>query len=417
MSASNPVRGRKPLIPVTVVTGFLGAGKSTLINRLTKDPALAGSGFIVNEFGEIGIDHLLVGSGDEGIVELSSGCLCCTMRGALVTTLENFLRGVDNGRIETLNRIVIETTGLADPAPVLMTVIAHPYLSLRYAIDGVVTVVDAAVGEATLDAHEEAVKQVAVADRLVLTKTDIADPAATGRLLRRLTALNPAAPILRATDGEATSARLLDCGYYDPATKAPDVVRWLKAEAYEVVEEAGHEHDDEEGAGHVCSGPTCDHPSHHHDPHGGHAHAHAGHSHEAGHHEAGRHEAGIRSFALATDDPLPIAALETFLELLSAAHGPDVLRIKGVVRLAEDPERPLVVQGVQSVFHPPVRLERWPDADRRTRLVFITRNLPEETVRRMFDGFAGVLAPDTPDRAAVLDNPLTLVGFTPPSRR
>jgi G3E family GTPase len=390
-------RGPKPAIPVTVVTGFLGAGKTSLLNRLVRDPALAGTGFIINEFGEIGIDHLLVEAADDGIVELSSGCLCCTVRGELVTTLENFLRGLDNGRIDALSRIVIETTGLADPVPVLATLTAHPYLSLRYAIDGVITVVDAVNAGRTLDEHEEAVKQVAVADRLVIAKADLPEGAARlPALTRRLATLNPGAPLVDAAT--AAPADLLGCGLYDPETKTADVRRWLNAEAFE---DAGHHHHHD----HDCSGGACDHPSHHH---------HDGHHHHHG--EDSRHD-GVSAFSLVSDGALPAGALEMFLELLRAAHGPKLLRLKGVVRLAEDPERPLVVHAVQELFHPPVRLPAWPDADRRTRLVFITRDLAEEEVKRLFDAFAGVLAPDTPDRHAMTDNPLALSGFTPPSRR
>ncbi|MCM5554450.1 GTP-binding protein [Pleomorphomonas sp. NRK KF1] len=403
MSEADRQRGPKPVIPVTVVTGFLGAGKTSLLNRLVRDPALAGTGFIINEFGEIGIDHLLVEAADDGIVELSSGCLCCTVRGELVTTLENFLRGLDNGRIETLSRIVIETTGLADPVPVLATLTAHPYLSLRYAIDGVITVVDAVNGSRTLDEHEEAVKQVAVADRLVIAKADLPEGAARLTALRqRLAALNPGAPLVDAAT--AAPADVLGCGLYDPATKTADVRRWLNAEAFDGRGDHHHHHD------HACSGDDCDHPSHHHHHDG---HHHDGHDHHA---EGSRHD-GVSAFSLVSDGALPAGALEMFLELLRAAHGPKLLRLKGVVRLAEDPDHPLVVHAVQELFHPPVRLPSWPDADRRTRLVFITRDLAEEEVKRLFDAFAGILAPDTPDRKAMTDNPLALSGFTPPSQR
>jgi G3E family GTPase len=385
----DPSRARKVPIPVTVLTGFLGAGKTSLLNRLMQDPAFKDAAFIINEFGEVGIDNLLVAAADEGIVTLSSGCLCCTVRGELVTTLEDFLRRLDNRRIASLSRIVIETTGLADPAPVLHTVMAHPYLAMRYRLDGVVTVVDAVNGAATLDAHVEAVKQVAVADRLVLSKTDLVEgKAGEAELRSRLKRLNPTARLLLSGDLEASD--LLDCGVYNPASKIADVSRWLNDAAL-----TGNEHHD-----------------HHHD----HDHPHGAHAHQDPH-DRNRHDDHIRSFALTTDRPIPMAAVEMFLELLTTAHGPKLLRMKGIVRTLEDSDRPLVLHAVQDITHPPVRLESWPGNDRRTRLVFITRDLPEGFVRRMFDAFSDAPAPDTADSAAMTASPLRLTGFTPPSQR
>ena len=226
-------------IPFTVLTGFLGAGKTTLLNRLLKDPALAETAVVINEFGEVGLDHLLVEYVSDNMVLLQSGCLCCTMRGDLVDALETLLRDLDNRRC-TFKRLLLETTGLADPAPVLHTAMSHPYLVLRYRLDGVITVADAAAGESTLDAHVEAVKQAAVADRIVLTKTDLVDEAKRQRIVARLRALNPAATILDAANGEATADRLLGSGLYDPDRKIPDVKKWLAAEAY--ADSHGHHH-------------------------------------------------------------------------------------------------------------------------------------------------------------------------------
>ncbi|WP_306030936.1 GTP-binding protein [Stappia sp. MMSF_3263] len=380
---------------MTVITGFLGAGKTTLLNALLKDPALSDAAVIINEFGEVGLDHLFVEGSEEGIVELSSGCLCCTIRGDLVTTLEDLLRRLDNGRSERLSRVVIETTGLADPAPVLHTIMQHPYLVMRYQLDGVVTLVDAANGLATLDAQEEAVKQVAMADRIVLTKTDLPQGAASrdagSALRKRIARLNPGAQVLIAAEGEAGAAALIGTGLYDPATKTADVARWLNEEAYRDDHQHGHDHGHHHSHGH---------DDHHHDHH------HHGHG-----HDVNRHGDDIRAFSLSTDRPIPAGALEMFLDLLRSAHGPKLLRMKGIVRIAEDPERPVVLHGVQHVFHPPATLAAWPDADRRTRLVFITRDLPEGFVRRLFDAFTGTPATDTPDAAAMTDNPLAITGF------
>ena len=369
--ASSAARRPGPPLPLTVLTGFLGAGKTSLLNRLLKDQALAGTAVLINEFGEIGLDHLLVEKISDDLVLLPSGCVCCTMRGDLIDALERLLRDLDNRRVD-LKRVVLETTGLADPAPVLHTVMVHPYLVMRYRLDGVVTVVDAINGLATIDQHPEAMKQAAAADRLALAKTDLLDTperrATAAQLTARLERLNPAAPILDIAAGEARADRLINCGLYDPDSKVPDVRRWLAEEAYAASADA---------------------------------HAH-------GHHHRG--EERIRSLALASDRALPAASFDMFLDFLRGLHGPNLLRVKGIVKIAEAPDQPVVIHGVQHVFHPPTSLPAWPDDDRRTRLVFILCDLDPRAIKDLFDAFLGTGAIDRPDRAALLDNPLVPFG-------
>ena len=368
-AAADSAARRRPAepIPLTVLTGFLGAGKTTLLNRLLKDKALSDTAVIINEFGDVALDHLLVEYIGDNMVLLQSGCLCCTMRGDLVDALETLLRDLDNRRC-TFRRVLIETTGLADPAPLLHTAMAHPYLVQRYRLDGVVTVVDAANGEATLNANAEAVKQAAMADRIVLSKTDIATPEQrAGHSSRACARSTRRRPFSMPPAERRQRSGCSNCGLYDPERKIPDVKKWLAAESY-----AG------------------DH--HHH------------------HHDVNRHDDHIGSFVLTADEAIPAGTLDMFLELLRATHGAKLLRLKGIVKLAEMPDTPVVVHGVQHIFHPTARLERWPDDDHRTRLVFITRDLPERTVRELFEAFLGAAAIDRPDRAALTDNPLTPFG-------
>ena len=353
-------------IPVVVLTGFLGSGKTTLLNGLLKDPLLASACVVINEFGAVGIDHLLVERSDENVVELASGCLCCTIRGDLIDTLTDLLARRAAGTVRAFDRIVIETTGLADPAPILHVLMREPGLMAALRLEGVITVVDAVNGAETLDRHAEAVKQVAVADRIVLTKLDLLE----GRegedklfaITHRLRKLNPSARLLTTFRGEATAARLLTMGFYDAGTKGIDVTRWLNDEALAK-------------------------PHRHH------------------HHDVSRHDDHIKSYAVREARALSPRALEMFLELLTSYHGPRLLRLKGIVKLSDDPARPVILQGAQHVLHPPLRLAGWPDDDHDSRLVVIVKDMERLEIEGLFRAFADQTSETA---AAHLDQTLSL---------
>ncbi|MDA0983751.1 MAG: GTP-binding protein [Proteobacteria bacterium] len=319
-------------IPVSVITGFLGSGKTTLLARLLRDPALSRTAVIVNEFGKIGLDHLLMEASDEEIVLLDGGCLCCKVRGDLVRTAADLLARRAAGAVAPFERIVIETTGLADPAPILQALMTDPALAEDLRLESVIATVDAAAGAATLDAHPESVKQAAVADRIVVTKTDLGDPVANG-LAGRLRALNPAAPQLTARHGALDAGRLFDGGLYDPAARAPDVRRWLGAET-----------------------PPD-----------------------------GRHDTAVSSFCLRRHAPLRAVTLTLFLQVLAEHCGAALLRLKGLVDVRESPGRPAVIHGLQHVFHPPAWLDRWPDDDHTTRIVVIGLGLDQKWLEALLD--------------------------------
>jgi G3E family GTPase len=338
-------------LPVSVITGFLGSGKTTMLSRLLRHPDTGRVALIINEFGEIGIDHDLIRTSDETLIELNNGCLCCTVGGDLARTIRDLFIRRTKGELPEFERIVIETTGLADPAPILQTLISDPMIEAYFRLDGVVTVVDGVNGLGTLELQTEAVKQAAVADRLVLSKIDLAAPATIATLRQQLRDLNPTAPILEAVEGAVEPSAILSAGLYDPSLKSPNVERWLREESYHA---AAHAH------GHDQPGQ------------------HAG-------HDVNRHDDRIQAFCVRRKEPIGGAALSFFLTLLTSQRGQDLLRVKGILNVAETPDTPMVIHGVQHLFHRPVTLDAWPSEDRDTRLVFITRDLPKAQIEHLLD--------------------------------
>jgi G3E family GTPase len=324
-------------LPVTLLMGFLGAGKTSLLKRALADPRFADTAVVINEFGDVGLDHLLVDVVPEVTVEVTEGCLCCTVRGDIRRALLLLLERSERGEIPLFSRLVIETTGLADPAPVIHTLMVDPGLQRRFHLSQVVTLVDAVNGLETLENHVEGCKQVAVADQLVLSKTDLVAPSAD--LLAMLARLNPSAERLISAD-PTFDLRVLLGGVdrFDPAARGTDVLAWLGAEA------------------------TAHHHHHHH------------------HLDVNRHSDRIQAYTVILDQPISRWAFSIAMELLAANQGANLLRVKGLVALAEHPDQPVVIHAVQHAFHEPLRLERWPSDDHRSRIVFIVRDIPKDTM-------------------------------------
>jgi G3E family GTPase len=353
--------------PVSVITGFLGSGKTTLLNRLLQRPDMADTAVIINEFGEIGLDHLLIATPSENTVLLSNGCLCCTVRGDLVETLGDLHARRREGVIPHFGKVLVETTGLADPAPILQTVMTDPQLVPAYRLDAVVTLVDGVNGAHQLDHHPESVKQAAVADRLVITKSDLAGPDTLDALRQRLAAINPGAALLTAVHGEIDADSLFGAGLDDFARHG-DARRWLREDAFS----ANAAHDRQ-------------------------------HRHEAA--DVNRHDDHIRAYCVYYDRPISATGLAVWLDTVAALRGANLLRVKGLLNVGGEP---VAVHVVQTLVHEPKALVRWPDADRRSRLVFITRDMARAEIERTL----GTLAlPDVPHGPGQMIDPRAYAQF------
>ena len=333
-------------IPVTVITGFLGSGKTTLLSSILKKKEMQKTAVIINEFGEIGLDHALIEHTDENIIELQSGCICCTIQGDLNKTLIDLFDKMMNGKVSSFNRILIETTGLANPVPIIHTLMSSIELIRIYSLDGVITVVDSVNGEKTLDLHEESLKQLALAEKIILSKTDIVDKDEIKSLVDRIKEINPVSQIIFSKFGNIPLEEIFGLGAYDPYKKSADVKNWLAAEKYKD-------------------------KKHHH------------------HHDINRHNENIRAFSMMSENPVNMIAFSFFRDMITAALGANLLRMKGIVNIAGE-ERPAVIHGVQHIFHPVQWLEKWPDNDRRTKLVFITQNIKKKQIEDFFRPLMGL---------------------------
>jgi len=324
--------------PVILVTGFLGSGKTTLLRRLLRDPALADTAVLINELGEVGLDHHLLERIDDTMVLLQSGCLCCTIRGELAAAIKNLHSKRERGVVPAFRRLVVESTGLADPFPILSTVHADPVLKHHFRLGNVITTVDAVNAMGQLDRQPESVKQVAVADRLVMTKTDLAAAGTIDRLVDRIRRINPAAGLRRSADRDVDAKALLSPGTFDGSGAG----RWLAADFSPAPDD--HQH-------------------------------------------GSRHGDDIRAFAFSLDDAIDWTMFGIWLSMLLNRHGKEVLRVKGILNVAGT-DTPVAVHGVQHLVHPPTHMRAWPDADRRSRLVFIVRGLDPQAIERSWRAFS-----------------------------
>jgi G3E family GTPase len=342
-------------IPVWILTGFLGSGKTTLLNHLVKQPQIASTALIINEFGDIGIDHLLVETSTETMIEMNNGCICCTIRGDLADKLGALAMWIDAGRVAPVGRVIVETTGLADPAPILHTLVTDEHLLARFRLTGVLTVVDAIAGLQSLENFSEAEKQAALADMIVMSKRDLVGTSAEKetyqRLDGRVRAINPRARIFEVPRGMMDPQVLIEVEGRRADVTFEDFSRWVAT---------ADDHSEHEGnCGHACeSGPR---------------------------HE--RSDTGITSFVIRLDEAVEVTAFDNFLQQLASEFGEKLLRVKGIVLVRDRPDQPAVVQGVQHVFFPVTWLDHWPDEERTSKLVFITHGLERAAIEDRFGAY------------------------------
>lgn len=350
-------------IEVTLLTGFLGAGKTSFINSILKEPHFEGTAVLVNEFGEVSVDHDLVADISSDLISTTTGCLCCTASSDAKQALFDLWNRRKNREIIAFKRVIIETTGLADPAPVVASLLAPPSVNLidrivatQFALARVVTLVDALHGQMTIESYPEPPKQVALADMVIITKTDLMKDPASLSDVRELTAqvreINPMASLFeRHADWSKITDTILKPATYDLRTKNQDAIDWLAAEKILLEQSDGQ----------------TDHHGHSHGS--GHIHSHHGHDHS--HHDINRHHSGIETSSIIVNEPIEPAKFYLFLQAIKLGAGTKLLRLKGLVKLADDPTRPVIVHGVQTQVHEIDRLNTWPSEDERTRLVFI----------------------------------------------
>jgi len=330
-------------ISISVLTGFLGSGKTTILTSLIKQKQMANAAIIINEFGEVGLDHDLIETTDENVIELQNGCICCSIQGDLKTTLLNLIKKMEKGIISPFNHVIIETTGLADPVPIIHTLMTSLDLQRIYSLDGVITVVDSINGDTTFNTHEEAIKQTAFADVIILSKTDITNKETVNFLIKRIRNINPKVDVIKSNKKNLPVAKLLGLNDYNPQNKDWKVRKWLEIEKIK----------------------SSNHLSNHHE------------------HDVNRHGDNIETFAMVTSIPVSMTSLNFFLEILMSQMGEDILRIKGILNI-KGKSCPAVIHGVQHIFHPLEWLEKWPSNDRKSRLVFITKNINKNTIDDFF---------------------------------